>query len=158
VDAFDFEKPSKEEKTTAPALLNHELLMERSKPGKMVTYSTTRAYADGQYLKHSKFGVGYVLIVRDPAVKMVVLFADQKRLMVCEIGPSNEATEPEASRDTPPKTAKPSESQESIQSDSSKSDKGTVECPVCGKKVHPYNLSQNPRGKVLGCMFCKQSR
>jgi len=157
VDAFEFEQPDEEKKRAAPVLLNHEDLMERSKPGKLASYSTTRGYCDGQYLEHSKFGAGYVLIVRAPPVKMVVLFEDQKRLLVCEPGPSSDTTKNATSKKKrkPAKPRKPTKSQDA---GSLKSDEGPVKCPVCGKEVHPYNLTRNPQGKVLGCMYCKQTR
>jgi len=34
----------------------------------------------------------------------------------------------------------------------------TVSCPVCGKETHPYNLSRNTKGTVMGCYFCSGRR
>ena len=31
-------------------------------------------------------------------------------------------------------------------------------CPVCGKEAHPYNLSRNTKGVVVGCYFCSGRR
>jgi hypothetical protein len=158
VDAFDFERPNTKKKKAAPVLLNHEVLMERSKPGKLVSYSTQSAYSSGQYLEHAKFGAGYVLNVRNPASKMVVLFEDQKRLLVCEPGPRSDATEKATSDIEQRESAKPNKRAKSSKVRASKSDEEPRTCPVCGKEVHPYNLTQNPKGKVTGCTFCKQSR
>ena len=33
-----------------------------------------------------------------------------------------------------------------------------VPCPVCGKEAHPYNLSRNTKGVVVGCYFCSGRR
>ena len=33
-----------------------------------------------------------------------------------------------------------------------------VPCPVCGKEAHPYNLSRNTKGLVVGCYFCSGRR
>ena len=31
-------------------------------------------------------------------------------------------------------------------------------CPVCGKEAHPYNLSRDTKGVVVGCYFCSGRR
>jgi hypothetical protein len=31
-------------------------------------------------------------------------------------------------------------------------------CPVCGKEAHPYNLSRNTKGIVVGCYSCSGRR
>jgi hypothetical protein len=31
-------------------------------------------------------------------------------------------------------------------------------CPVCGKEAHPYNLSRDTKGVVVGCYFCSSRR
>jgi hypothetical protein len=33
-----------------------------------------------------------------------------------------------------------------------------VRCPVCGSEVHPYNLSRNTKGAVVGCFLCHGKR
>lgn len=35
------------------------------------------------------------------------------------------------------------------------SEKGTVECPVCGVEVHNYNIQYDPWGKMVGCYLCR---
>jgi len=46
--------------------------------------------------------------------------------------------EPE-SRDDEPKAADPNE---------------PVDCPLCGRRVHPFNARFNRQGKIVGCSFC----
>jgi hypothetical protein len=38
--------------------------------------------------------------------------------------------------------------------ESATGDTTLARCSVCGKDVHPYNLSRNPKGVVVGCYFC----
>jgi hypothetical protein len=49
-------------------------------------YSPKETFTDGQLIEHKKFGVGYVLSVQQPPVKVSVLFADATRLLVCGVG------------------------------------------------------------------------
>jgi hypothetical protein len=71
--------------------LDHAALTKRRHSKSLKTYSTKKAYTDGQYLNHPKFGEGYILGVSSPPSKMEVLFADRKRVLVCGPGSANGA-------------------------------------------------------------------
>ena len=46
---------------------------------------------------------------------------------------------------TPPEAAEPAR------------DVRPVPCPICRKVVHPYNLSRNSKGVVVGCYVCQRT-
>jgi hypothetical protein len=94
---------------------------------------------------------------------MEVLFADGKKLLVCGPGSKSSASKKEgrssankeSKTDVPGDTGKKRRApKKGKQSSSADSGDEPVECPNCGATIHPYNLSRNPKGKVLGCLHC----
>jgi hypothetical protein len=63
-------------------LLDYAALVE-STGTKPRPYRPTRSFGSGELIDHIKFGLGYVLVMREPPDKMEVLFADQQRLLIC---------------------------------------------------------------------------
>jgi len=140
---------------------DHAALMERKGKQDQV-YSASTTFTDGQYFKHPKFGRGYVLAVASPPTKMEVLFEDQKRVLVC--GPDSISGAKIASARKRKAVFKDDDSVATPADDKKDDDsvatpandkKKPMECPICKKMVHPYNLSEAPNGKVVGCMYCR---
>ena len=67
-------------------LQDHSALMALGSLGRLPRYSSQKAYTDGQYFMHPRFGRGYVLFVLNPPSKMNVIFSDGKRLLACGHG------------------------------------------------------------------------
>ncbi|MCP4605030.1 MAG: hypothetical protein GY847_31660 [Proteobacteria bacterium] len=143
--------------------LDYEALtkLRGSKPFNV--YSATQAFTDGQYIKHPKFGEGYVLAVSSPPTKMEVFFADQRRMLACGPGSTSGAPKAKPSSDSSEKPSKASPPPKAKRVKAPKTKKLTsthpsdepVECPKCGQVVHPYNIDKNPQGRIVGCMRCK---
>lgn len=141
------------------AAADHVTLMEKRKK-KCDSYSVSTDYAAGDYLNHKKFGDGYVLAVL-VSNKMTVLFSDQQRLLRC--GPNSKSEKIIQFGETSSPYNQP-ESQDAevvkkkervvVATSSSGAKDAPVKCPKCGKVVHPYNLSKNPAGRIVGCMNC----
>jgi hypothetical protein len=127
---------------------DHSALME-PKGKKDQAYSASMAFTDGQYFKHPKFGCGYVLAVASPPTKMEVLFEDQKRVLVC--GPDSVSGAKIAIASKRKAVFKDDDPVATPADD----EKKPIECPICKKTVHPYNLIKSPNGKVVGCMHCR---
>jgi hypothetical protein len=145
-------------------LQDHAALMQHRGSQELRAYCTTGSYTDGQYVEHTKFGEGYVLDILGPPMKMEVLFADRKRLLVCGPGSTSSAQqtkERKAQRGKPQKPAKsakasrkgrPKRSAEGRESKNSASSGEPVKCPVCG---HTANLLRNVNGLIVGCIHCQ---
>ncbi len=149
---------------------DHEALMARQGSEPLKKYSTTGTFSLGQYLDHTKFKTGYVLAVSPPS-KMTVLFADRKMTLLC--GPSSTGGVPFAkpSKTSPKPSTKKTKPRETNAADSRQvasgamengsgrkpADNGPSTCPKCGQVVHSYNMQRSPKGKVVGCMYCKQN-
>ena len=65
---------------------DHAAMMERMPVESSSNYSAKLSFTNGQYLKHSKFGDGYVIALTSPPTKMSVLFEDRKRILLCGPG------------------------------------------------------------------------
>jgi predicted RNA-binding Zn-ribbon protein involved in translation (DUF1610 family) len=157
--------PEEEEGTgKIVALMDHAAVMEKQKK-KCAPYAYSNDYTTGDFLHHKTFGDGYVLSVL-PSSKMIVLFADEQRLLRC--GPNSqkeniiqfgEATSPyNLPQDSEEPKGSPTTPKRKVpvrKVSASGSEDAARECPKCGKMVHPYNLTKNPSGKVIACMNCK---
>lgn len=69
---------------------NHAAMMERRPLESISTYSARQSFENGQYLRHPNFGEGYVIALTSPPTKMVVLFGDRKRVLLCGLGSTEE--------------------------------------------------------------------
>jgi hypothetical protein len=155
-----FEADEKEEggKKQKRSSIDCAALLERRGSSPSKPYSTKESYTDGDYLSHPKFGDGYVLIVVSPN-KIEVLFLDGKKLLICGPG-SKSAVQKIAEQKTGSQKSKKSDNrtnttkEKSTKKAATSSEDGAMECPKCGLTVNVYNLSKNPKGKVVGCMHC----
>ena len=171
VNAYVVEEPEEAGKRRKFTKLNavlqdHAALMQHRGCQELQAYCTTGSYTDGQYVDHTKFGEGYVLDILGPPMKMAVLFADKRRLLVGGPGSTSSAQrtkERKAQRGKPVRSAKPAKvsrrgrpkrSTEGRESEKSSSSGEPVKCPVCGHTVHPFNLLQTSKGQIAGCMYC----
>lgn len=146
--------------------LDHAALMERRGSQELHTYSTTRAYSDGQYFMHPEFGEGYILALLLSPVTMEVLFKDQKRVIVWGsgsiVGGARQGQEGEPSQEKkvrPEKFSRADQAKrdsEPLPREKAARSSGSIpcKCPVCGSVVHPFNLAQDPSGRIVGCMRC----
>ena len=92
VFAFELVEGKKEgEKKKKRSSIDHAALMERRGSETSNPCAIKKAYTDGDYLSHPKFGDGYVLTVVPPN-KMEVLFAEEKKLLIC--GPGSKSGVP----------------------------------------------------------------
>lgn len=138
---------------------DHATLMEKRKK-KCDAYSISTDYAACDYLNHKKFGDGYVLaVIADN--KMIVLFSDQQRLLRCgsnskseKIIQFGEKSSPYNESESPDTKVVQKKEPVVVKTTSSGPQDTPMKCPKCGKVVHPYNLSKNPAGKIVGCMNC----
>lgn len=140
--------------------VDHAALMERRKSKPFKPYSVNKDYTDGEYLDHPTFGNGYVISVCPPK-KMDVLFASERKRLLC--GPGSTAAAPKAAESNrKPKAAvkktgnvvkKKVSPKTEISSTSTTGDK-PVKCPKCGSIIHPYNLYRNTKGLIVRCMNC----
>ncbi len=156
--AFEMVDGKKEgEKKKTLSSLDYVALMERrgSKPSS--PYSIKKNYTDGNYLSHPKFGDGYVLTVL-PSNKMEVLFADEKKLLICGPGSKSGTTKMTRQKKSTPKNSEQTDTNTKKTTARKKkaapSGDGPTECPICGATVHPYNLTKTPQGQIVGCMNC----
>jgi hypothetical protein len=124
-------------------------ILERQGSKSSKPYSIKKDFTDGDYISHSKFGNGYVLTVVPPN-KMEVLFEDEKKLLICGPGSKSGATAV-----TKPKKKTPKKKTARKKAEAPSGDE-PVKCPICGATVHPYNLSRNPEGQIVGCMNCPE--
>jgi Zn ribbon nucleic-acid-binding protein len=142
-------KEEDEKRKKELSFIDYVSVMERrgSKPSN--PYSIKKAFTNGDYLGHSKFGDGYVVTVLPPN-KMMVMFEDEKRLLICGPDSKSGATKMTAAKK---KTSKEKTTQEKSAASSGNE---PMKCPRCGASVHLYNISKNPKGKIVGCMHCSK--
>ena len=137
--------------------LDHAALIERRGSEAMAAYSIKKAYTDADYLRHPQFSDGYVIAIVPPQ-KMEVLFAGGRKVLICGPGSISGMSRQRASSSTKKsksgKVKKSSTAKRANLNSSAESGDEPVECPKCGKIVHPYNLSRNPKGRVVGCIHC----
>lgn len=161
VNVFVYEEP---EGAHMGVPQDYSALMQRRGSRALCTYSTTGAYTEGQYIRHPKFGEGYVLAVRSPPVKMEVFFEDMKRLLVCgSILGARKEEEAEPSQGDVVKPGKRSravrakrESGPLANDEASRPPRDLLlKCTVCGCAVHPLNLARSPDGRIVGCIRCR---
>lgn len=142
VRAFQLEKGVSDEVFDATAL-DLEAVRVQADQKAIHPYNSRVRFSDGEFISHQTFGEGYVLAVYHPPVKMVVLFADRSRILVCGAW-SRAESERAADMDS-----------EVPDEDDQTPDGNKATCPTCGRKVHPYNLSRTTDGKTTnGCTFC----
>lgn len=142
VRAFQLEKGVSDEVFDATAL-DLEALQVQAVQKTIHPYNSRVRFSDGEFINHQAFGEGYVLAVRHPPVKMVVLFADRSRLLVCGACSRAESAQAEDMDFELP------------DDDDQSPDGDKATCPKCKRKVHPYNLNRNADGKTTnGCTFC----
>ena len=137
--------------------LDHAALIERRGSKAMAAYSIKKVYTDGDYLRHSQFGDGYVIAIVPPQ-KMEVLFADGRKVLICSPGSISGMSKQLASSSTKKsksgKVKKISTAKRANLYSSAESEDKPVKCPKCGNTVHPYNLSRNPKGRIVECTHC----
>jgi hypothetical protein len=144
------------EKKKKRSSIDYAALMERRGSKKSNPYSIKKDYTDGDYLSHPKFGDGYVLTVLPPN-KMKVLFADEKKLLICGPGSKSGKTKMTGQKKSPKNSKQTDTNAKKITTRkkvAAPSGDEPVDCPICGATVHPYNLSKDPEGQVVGCMNC----
>ncbi len=136
-------------------LQDHAALMERRGSQEAPPYSPTKSLAEGEYIEHPTFGVGYIVAVTGPPPRVRIIFSEKKRLLVCglpliEDPPEKAPVTPRSpSRATSNATAgKPSNA------GGAASASGPVKCPKCGEVVNAFNLHCAPDGTVVGCIRC----
>jgi hypothetical protein len=129
--------------------IDYATLMERQGSETPNPYSIKNDYTDGDYLSHPKFGDGYVLTVLPPN-KMMVMFEDERKMLVCGPGSKTGAAKMTGAKKKSPKKKTTSERAETPTGNE------PIKCPRCGATVHPYNISKNPKGKTIGCMHCSE--
>lgn len=66
-------------------MLDYEALVKQ-RSSEPRPYNIKDTFTDGQFIEHKRFGVGYVLLVHQPPVKISVLFSDTTRLLACRVG------------------------------------------------------------------------
>ncbi len=71
-------------------MLDYKAVIMQRKSEAPRPYSPKDTLTDGQLIKHQKFGVGYVINVHQPPVKVSVLFPDTTRVLVCGVRSNNE--------------------------------------------------------------------
>lgn len=65
----------------------------QTQDGEPEAYRSSAAYHPRTVFRHPSFGLGYVISVLSPPVKMDVMFADKNRYLVCGPGSSEAATD-----------------------------------------------------------------
>ncbi len=129
-------------------------------------YRADESFREGELIDHPKFDIGYVVTVLSAGNKMQVLFGDKRRVLVCKLDQSARAQKAAAKfpapvepphKPAPRRRSRPRPRSEPapVSHDAPPSKQSPVDCPRCGRSVHPYNVLQTPSGKPAGCMYCR---
>jgi hypothetical protein len=136
-------------------LLDYAAAVERTRI-KPRPYRPTSSFGPGELIDHVKFGLGYVLVMREPPDKMEVLFADQQRLLVCQPKASGKSkAEPGKLKRGKPAATNRTTGTVHRAAVGAPPEPELKQCPGCGKLVHPQNFRYAPNGKAVSCIFCK---